>query len=197
MFIDTGADISLTSKVIYDQIVDQPELVQDNVDLFSVNGTSLPSLGKSEFVIKLESRVYRHTVVVVENFSYDFILRKDFLIAHKAAIDFGNSLLIIPDLVVKFYLPKRKFIVSTISDIRLSVKSTLAVQTELSKDIGNSDLFVDGGFLEDNQLFVARILTKVHPHNNKITVQVTNLVDHSVFLTKGTEIAEVTPFVEK
>ena len=73
----------------------------------------------------------------------------------------------------------------------------IAVQTELSKDMGNSDLFVDGGFSENNQLFVARILTKVLPHNNKITVQVTNLVDHFVFLTKGTEIAEVTPFVEK
>ena len=76
-------------------------------------------------------------------------------------------------------------------------KSTIALQTELSQDMGNIDLFVDGGFLEDNQLFVARILTKVCPHNNKIIVQITNLVDYSVFLTKGTEIAEVTPSVKK
>ena len=91
MLVDTGADISLMSKVIYDQIVDKPEQVEDNVDLFSVNGLSLSSLGKWEFFVKLENRVYKHTVVVVENFWYDFILGKDFLIALKATIDFGNS----------------------------------------------------------------------------------------------------------
>ena len=76
-------------------------------------------------------------------------------------------------------------------------KTTVAVQTKLPEFNKNSELFVEGGFSEDNQLFVARILTKVRPHSNKITIQVTNLSDLSVYLPKCTDIAEVAPFVEQ
>ena len=40
-------------------------------------------------------------------------------------------------------------------------------------------------------------MTKDRPHSNKITVQVTNLSDRSVYLPKCIDIAEVTPFVEQ
>ena len=46
-------------------------------------------------------------------------------------------------------------------------------------------------------MFNARILTKIRPHSNKITLQITNVADHSVFLSKDTGIAEVTPFIEQ
>ena len=87
--------------------------------------------------------------------------------------------------------------VSTVSDVCISAKTTVAVQTKLPEFNENSDLFVEGGFSEDTQLFIARILTKVRPHSNKITVQVTNLSDRSVYLPKCTDIAEVTPVVEQ
>ena len=185
------------SKEIYDQLADKPELCAVDIDLFSASGTLLSSVGKSDLFITLNNCVFKHTVVVIENFSYDFILGKDFLVAHKATIDFGNSLLCLPDVVVEFTSPKRKFIVSTVSDVCISAKTTVAVQTKLPEFNENSDLFVEGGFSEDNQLFIARILTKVRPHSNKITVQVTNLSDRSVYLPKCTDIAEVTPFVEQ
>ena len=185
------------SKEIYDQLADKPELCAVDIDLFSASGTLLSSVGKSDLFITLNNCVFKHTVVVIENFSYDFILGKDFLVAHKATIDFGNSLLCLPDVVVEFTFPKRKFIVSTVSDVCISAKTTVAVQTKLPEFNENSDLFVEGGFSEDNQLFIARILTTVRPHSNKITVQVTNLSDRSVYLPKCTDIAEVTPFVEQ
>eukprot|EP00795_Rhopilema_esculentum_P017524 gene17524-9148_t len=185
------------SKSIYDEIAEKPILIYDNVDLFAANGTPLSSLGKAEFSIQFKDRVFKHSVVVIENFSYDFILGKDFLVANKAAIDFGISSLILPDLVVEFSLPKRKFIVSTVSDVQISAKATVAIQTKLFDNIENSDLFVEGGFAEDNKLFIARVLTKVRPHNDKVTLQVTNLADYPVFLPKSTEIAEVVPFIEE
>ena len=61
----------------------------------------------------------------------DFNLGKDFLVAHKATLDFINSLVHLPDVVVEFTSPKRKFIVSTVSDVRISAKTTVAVQTKL------------------------------------------------------------------
>ena len=185
------------SKSIYDEIAEKPFLIYDNVDLFAANGTPLSSLGKAEFSIQFKDRLFKHSVVVIENFSYDFILGKDFLVANKAAIDFGISSLILPDLVVEFSLPKRKFIVSTVSDVQISAKATVAIQTKLFDNIENSDLFVEGGFAEDNKLFIARVLTKVRPHNDKVTLQVTNLADYAVFLPKSTEIAEVVPFIEE
>ena len=125
------------------------------------------------------------------------VLGKDFLVAHKATIDFRNSLLHLPGVVVEFNSPKRKFIVSTVSDVRISTKTTVAVQTKQTEFSEFNDIFLEGGFSEDNQLFVPRILTKVRPHSNKITIQVTNLSDHSVYLPKCTDITEVTPFVEQ
>ena len=185
------------SKSIYDEIAEKPILIYDNVNLFAANGTPLSSLGKAEFFIQFKDRVFKHSVVVIENFSYDFILGKDFLVANKAAIDSGISSLILPDLVVEFSLPKRKFIVSTVSDVQISAKATVAIQTKLFDNIENSDLFVEGGFAEDNKLFIARVLNKVRSHNDKVTLQVTNLANYPVFLPKSTEIAEVVPFTEE
>ena len=163
----------------------------------SANGTLLSSIGTSNFFIKLDNRVFKHSVVVVDNFSYDFILGKDFLVTYKAAIDFRNSALVLPDIIIIFTSPKRKFIVTTVSDVHIWAKTTVAVQTKLPELTENSDLFIDGGFSEDNQLFIARILTKIRPHSNKVTLQITNVADHSEFLSKDTGIAEVTPFIEQ
>ena len=130
LLINTGADISLMSTAIYDQITEKRELREDSIDLFSANGTLLSSIGTSDLFIKLDNRVFKRSVVLVDNFSYYFILGKDFFVAYEATIDFRNSALVLPDVIIKFTSPKRKFIVTTVSDIRISAKTTVAVQTK-------------------------------------------------------------------
>ena len=54
------------SKAIYDQITEKPELCDDSINLPSANGTLLSSIGTSDFSIKVDNRVFKHSVVVVD-----------------------------------------------------------------------------------------------------------------------------------
>ena len=51
LLIDTGADISLMSKEIYDLLVDKLELHDVNIDLFGASGTLWFTVGKSDFLL--------------------------------------------------------------------------------------------------------------------------------------------------
>ena len=57
-------------------------------------------------------------------------------------------------------------------------------------------MITDGGFLASNKLFVPKIVTKVRNRNNRVTLQVTNITDQSVFIKAGTKIADLKPFRE-
>ena len=45
-------------------------------------------------------------------------------------------------------------------------------------------------------MFVARVLTKVSLSSGKLTLQVSNISDKSIFLPKGSELADLEPFQE-
>ena len=57
-------------------------------------------------------------------------------------------------------------------------------------------MITDGGFLASNKLFVPKIVTKVRNRSNRVTLQVTNITDQSVFIKAGTKIADLKPFRE-
>ena len=198
MLIDTGAEITLIAKEMFDQIADKPLLLKCNCQLYAANGTPLTVLGQAAFNIKLNDHSFVHTVMVIDGFSYEFLLGKDFLIKNKAAVDFGNFALKFPGFDVNFTRPKREQTLSTVADVHILPQTTIAMQTKFAEKelIFSNDLLIEGGFSRDNALFVARILTKARP-TGKVTVQVTNLTENTVFLPKNTELADVMPFIEQ
>ena len=83
-----------------------------------------------------------------------------------------------------------------ISDLRISPKTTVAIQTSIKNSDSDLPLTTDGGFLASNKLFVPKIVTKVGNWSNRVTLQVTNITDQSVFIEAGTKIADLKPFRE-
>ena len=80
----------------------------------------------------------------------------------------------------------------------IDAKTTVAIQTQVTSGISlTSDLLIQGGFSKDNSYFIARIITKARPKNKKITVQISNLTERSLFLPKNTKIADAGLFVEE
>ena len=196
LLIDTGADLSVLSYGIYELIEDKPQLNKSNICMFTANGSPLNVLGIAECMIDLNGRVFTHTVVVVKDFTFEFLLGKDFLTQNKAIVDFGGLCLKLDGLLVNFITPQFRSVACSTTDLHIEPNSTLAVQAQCTSDPVGEDLLVEGGFLSENSLFVARVLTKVSPSSGKLTLQVSNISDRSVFLPKGSELADLEPFQE-
>ena len=169
---------------------------KSNICMFTANGSPLNVVGIAECMIDLNGRVFTHTVVVVKDFTFEFLLGKDFLTQNKAIVDFGGLCLKLDGLLVNFITPQFRSVACSTADLHIEPNSTLAVQAQCTSDPVGEDLLVEGGFLSENSLFVARVLTKVSPSSGKLTLQVSNISDRSVFFPKGSELADLEPFQE-
>ena len=185
LLIDTGADLPVLSHRIYELIKDKPQLNKTNICMFTANGSPLNVIGIAECMIDLNGRVFTHTVVVVKDFTFEFLLGKDFLTQNKAIVDFGSLRLKLDGLLVNFITPQFRSMACSTTDLHIEPNSTLAVQARCTSEPDCEDLLIEGGFLSENSLFVARVLTKVSPSSGKLTLQVSNISDQSVFLPKG------------
>ena len=125
------------------------------------------------------------SVIVIDNFRYACLLGKDFLIANKMAVDYGKMTLKVP------FTSTQKQTATLISDLRISPKTAVAIQTFIKNSDSDLPLITDGGFLASNKLFVPKIVTKVRNRSNRVTLQVTNITDQSVFIKAGTKIADL------
>ena len=94
--------MSFLSSVLFNQIKEKPLLVQNDVDLFTANGTSMSVLGKTTIKLRLNDRAFEHVVVVIEHCSYNYLLEKDFLSQNKACIDFASCSLKLSDIEISF-----------------------------------------------------------------------------------------------
>ena len=196
ILVDTGSDLTLLSKDIFDQIKDPPHLEPLNLQLYTANGTNLATSGIADITFEFESKLLSQSVIVTDNFRYECLLGKDFLIANKMAVDYGKMTLKFPDGFEVLFTSKQKQTATLISDLRISPKTTVAIQTSIKNADSDLQLITDGGFLASDKLFVPKIVTKVRNPSNRVTLQVTNITDQSVFIKAGTKIADLKPFRE-
>ena len=131
MLIDTGAEISLISSKLFNLFREQSALIANDVDLYTANGTAMSVLGKTAIELRLNDRTFIHDVVVVEHCSFHFLLGTDFLIRNEACIAFASCYLRLSDMEIGFVAPKERKIVSTVSDLNVAAKTTVAIQTQL------------------------------------------------------------------
>ena len=106
---------------------------------------------------EFENKIVPHCVIVVEHLKYDCLLGKDFMVANKLAIDYGEMSLKFPDgFVVHFTGSKIKKTATLLSDLRTSPRATVAVQTTIDNSPNDLPLITDGGFLASNKLFCSK-----------------------------------------
>ena len=78
ILIDTGAEISLISDIIFNHVKEKSILTHSDIDLYTANGISISTLGKADIELNTGNRTFKHTVAVVTNFSYKLLLGKTF-----------------------------------------------------------------------------------------------------------------------
>ena len=120
MLVDTGSDLTLLSKDIFDQIKYPPHLEPLNIQSFTANRTNLAISGKADMTFEFESKILSQSVIVIDNFGYEFLLGKDFLIANKMAVDYGKMTFKSPDGFEVPFTSTQKQTATLISDLRIS-----------------------------------------------------------------------------
>ena len=94
--VDTGADVTLLSSKIWDQLKEKPELERfvTAQRIVGVQGSSLQVRGTAEVQIGLETERFNAKVVIVEKLTtQEAILGKDFLKQNSCVIDVGKGTL--------------------------------------------------------------------------------------------------------
>ena len=135
ILVDTGSDLTLFSKDIFDQIKDPPHLEPLNLQLYTANGTNLATSGKADITFEFESKLLSQSVIVIDNFRYECLLGKDFLIANNMAVDYGKMTLKFPDGFEAPFTSTQKQTATLISDLRISPKTTVAIKHPLKTQI--------------------------------------------------------------
>ena len=73
-------------------------------------------------------------------------------------VDYGKMTLKFPDGFEVPFTSTQKQTATLISDLRISPKATVAIQTSIKKSDSDLALISDGGFLTSNKLFVPKIV---------------------------------------
>lgn len=88
--VDTGANVTAIKAAVWRDLPPPtkhpPKPLPVNM-IRSVSGQEIPVLGQVEIPFEIQSEVYPHTALVIENIAYDAILGKDFLERYRATID--------------------------------------------------------------------------------------------------------------
>jgi hypothetical protein len=92
LLIDTGATVSLLSKVCHGNIFGTKHRSVEKVesDVLSANGSPVDVYGKTSIDLLFNGTTMNHKMIIAD-LSVDRILGLDFLVKHKAVIDMGKQ----------------------------------------------------------------------------------------------------------
>lgn len=86
--IDTGAEVSLVSKRVYDALTFKSEIVRKKLHLQSVSGQALDVLGETTLKFKMGGLDLVHNFIVVSEMNRNVILGRDWMNANQVRIYF-------------------------------------------------------------------------------------------------------------
>ena len=86
--VDSGAELTLINKKIYDSLKYKVPIKRKNIALQSANGSSINALGEIELSFKMGGLKLEHNFIVVSNLNRGVLLGRDFLVKHSARIYF-------------------------------------------------------------------------------------------------------------
>ncbi|XP_041364210.1 uncharacterized protein LOC121379631 [Gigantopelta aegis] len=78
--VDTGAEVCLMCRDVYNKLNNPPKLTKKTVDLQGVDGSKLKIIGCSEIAFKMGGLEIKHPFYVVENINRNVILGRDWLV---------------------------------------------------------------------------------------------------------------------
>ena len=88
--VDTGAEVSLVHRRVFDKLEQGYDLGQQKVNLQAVNGNKLQVDGCAIIKFKLGGRKFQHTFYVVDGLNRNVILGRDWIIDNKVVLYFNE-----------------------------------------------------------------------------------------------------------
>ena len=200
--IDTGSELTLINRKIYDSLKNKPVLKRSKIALHSANGSHMEVCGVIDLDIKIQGLKFNHPFIVVKDLTRNSILGRDFLVKQKARLYFDLNKIRIRGV----YIPME-------NDIHLAALSratknvTLKPQTAclMVAQIKNNPYFKDKdnfsfnpisrGFLENQpEIIVSSSLVKLK--DRKIPVQIINSSNKTIRIRKGCLLGALTEISE-
>ena len=77
--VDSGADTSLLSKKIFDNLKDRPKLIRDRPSIQSVSGEPLKIIGCANITFKMGNLTLTHKFYITEGMNRNIILGREWL----------------------------------------------------------------------------------------------------------------------
>ena len=93
MLVDSGAQVSILHKRIFDSLNNKPKLYDCSTNLTTASGDLLSVLGKGRIKLRIAKQFIEHEFVIVDNLNRNGILGRDFLVQNHARLYFDLSLL--------------------------------------------------------------------------------------------------------
>ena len=124
--VDSGAQVSLISKKMYDNLPFKPKMVRAGPKLQAANGESLKVLGSTNLTFTVNGLTMRQTFCVTDGLNRNFILGMDWLKDNGVRIYFDLGMLRIGKTYVKL---QEDCHISSI--LRLNKKTTIKPQSAM------------------------------------------------------------------
>ena len=196
--VDSGAEVSLLHKRVYQSLKNPPKLIKKKISLQSVNGISLEVLGCINLCFQMKGVTQNHVFYVVENMNRNIILGRDWLVQNGVRLYYDLGCL----RVGQVYVPLEEDI-HIASILRLKSKTILKPQTVnmcLAKIKNNPDILKDtlfqvsqietGYITSEPGLMVSNSVVKMD-NSRQVPIMIVNNTDKTFNLKRGCILGKV------
>ena len=185
--IDSGSDVSLINIGVIRRLKKLGDISNTNANLSGANGLPVKTLGEINLGFQLEGVYFRNKFLVIENFSHDLLLGKDFLCEKGGVIDFEKGNMKIRDISIPFVDRNQLTVTSECKQV-LKGYSTMVIPVktnDLETHPKGDSIFVEGGILDaDNRIFIPKCLLR--PDG---MIQITNTSNVNIIIEKDQNLA--------
>ena len=196
LLIDTGATVSVLSKVCFENIAGSEnfKLTKVQGDVLSASGSALKVLGKVLIHFMLNDTELHHEMIVAD-ITLDGILGLDFLVKHRAIINMRTQNLCVDGLQHPIQLEgsAEKYKVAVIHRVVIPPRAELLVEGKVCAD-PDGGLPSKAGLVEPSDKFLksdtgilARALVR---RQDTVPLRIMNLSDSSKTIYPGTVVGE-------
>ena len=163
------------------------------VQLVGAGGEKLPVVGKSRVWLNLGNQSFELSVIIIQQFKFDLLLRDEFLRKEMIVLDYGNKVVKIGGDKVTFEPLPSACVAFLRSVVELIVGSPVRVQAGFLGNYCELALFGERQLVKtDERVLVAPVITK-YDGNNSVWLKLVNTTRSPVILQLGTKVQHLQP----
>lgn len=194
---DSGANVSILSKQVYNLLQNKPKLCPVNFVLLAVTGNKQSFAGKANFEIQLGAQRFLHEMLVADIVE-DAIIGIDFMKQHSCDLIISKNYMRVGSEKVPCYMKTKQLG----NCCRVAIEETIEIPSNTEMILPGKTLDDTGSlscclmtsyknFMDKTGLLVAKTL--VNPVTGNVPVRLINLSDKPIVVFKDTVTAQIEP----